>query len=125
MNYEADFVPCRSPRGRLALRREGAELVCLAAFDKGGALAELKRLPFTAGTVRYLKLQADPGGSPTAVTARLTNVRVIAGEVVGGLSGSELREGTRYWWWWIPCAAASFAAAFGLRRARRLGPEAG
>jgi hypothetical protein len=118
--YDAWSFPASGSRGRLAIRREKAELVCLGADRPAGELRELKRVPFTDRRVRYLKLHGDCGGSPTGLTARLSGIDVQAGAVVGGLTRRELDEATSYWWWWIPVAAAALAAAAYVRARKRL-----
>jgi hypothetical protein len=116
---EADVYPASGPRARLILRREKAEIVCLASDRPGAEARELKRVPFTDRRVRHLRLHASNGGSPTAVSGRLTGVRVTADEIVGGLTRSELAAGRGYWWWWVPVAAGSLLGAWVIRRYKR------
>jgi hypothetical protein len=117
--YEVNAFAASGPRGRLTIRREKAEVICLAADRPNGELQELIRLPFTARRVRYLKLHADCGGSPTGVTGRLADVTIRATEIVGGLTSQELRDERSYWWWWIPVAATALAGAAYVRARRR------
>jgi hypothetical protein len=123
--FGADVYPTSGPRARLVLRREKAEVVCLASDRPGVEPRELKRVPFTDRRVRYLRLHASNGGSPTPVTGRLTGVRVKADEIVGGITRTELAAVRSYWWWWIPVAAGSLAAAWVVRRYRRRDSEPG
>lgn len=117
--YEAWTIPTTGNQGRLVIRREKGDVVCLAADKPASELREVKRIPFTDKRIRYLKLHADCGGSPTGVTARLTNVRVRADEVVGGLSQTELDSGWSFSWAWVPVTIACGVAAYWLRVKRR------
>lgn len=119
--FEADVYPATGNRARLVLRREKAEVVCLAADRPGAELRELKRVPFTDRRVRHLRLHASNGGSPTTLTVRLTGVRVRADEIIGGLTQAELDAPRSYWWWWILVAAVAFGGAWAARRRRRAG----
>jgi hypothetical protein len=119
MKYTSHSFPASGPRGRLVIRREKAEVICLASDRPTGELQELMRLPFTHGLVRYLKLHADSGGSPTRVAGRLTGVEIRAGEIAGGLTRQEAPEGWSYWWWWIPVTLTALGAAAIIRSRRR------
>lgn len=118
--YETETFPATGTRARLVLRREKDEVVVFAGDKPGGAVRELKRIPFTERRVRYLRLHASNGGSQSAITARLTNVQVRADEIVGGLTQTELAAARSYWWWWMPVAGVAFGAALVVRRHRRV-----
>jgi hypothetical protein len=91
MDYKAVGVfKTTAKNGKLALKREKGEIVCLASEDKG-ALKELCRVEFTEGTVRQIRLYADPGGSPTAMNAWIGHVKIHAQEITGGFPKMEKR----------------------------------
>lgn len=123
--YEGHGFPvsAAASRGRLVLRREKKELVCLAADVPDGEPRELKRLAFTDRPVR-LKLHADTGGSPTGLVGRFWGVRVTADEIAGGLTRAQLADQRSYWWWWVPVSLGAAGAAWVLRRRRRARTEA-
>jgi len=89
-------VPTSAKKGRLIIRRERAELICLAA-DGSAEPRELTRVDFTDTTMRPLRLYAEPGQSPTVVDARIGNVVVRAEEITGGVPKRE-EEGGIGWW---------------------------
>jgi hypothetical protein len=118
------FVPAKSKRGRLGLRRVGKELIFLAADAPDAELEEVDRLPFTDRTVRAVRLFADDGGSATAVDVRLKDIAIRAEEISGGLPQNE--QGTSAWWWLgalIPAAAVGLV--FWRWRASRHSPDEG
>ncbi|HKI37076.1 MAG TPA: hypothetical protein VKA46_34805 [Gemmataceae bacterium] len=117
LQYETTFFPTSSRSGRLLLRREKAEAVGLVADGPGEPPRELCRVPFTGGTVRSVRLFADPGGSPTALDARLSGVVVRAEEITGGVPKREARG--RGGWWLLGAAALAVVAALSLLVARR------
>jgi hypothetical protein len=94
-------------QGRLVVRRKKAELTFLVADGPGEELRELCRVPFTAGTVRKLLVNADSGGSPTAVDVRVGGLVVRAEEVAGGIPQRESRG--RGWWLVLPAAGVVVA----------------
>jgi hypothetical protein len=114
---EYRFVPATAKRGRLGLRREKNELVFLTADTPAGELQEIGRLPFTDGTIRVVRLFADPGGSPTAVEVRLRDIAVRAEEVTGGIPASE--QPRSHWWWLLAVLPAGGVLALGVWQARR------
>jgi hypothetical protein len=116
--YETTYYPSSAKAGRLALRREKAEVVCLVADAPGQEVRELCRVPSVAGTVRQVRLFADPGGSKAAVDARLTQVRVTAAEITGGVPAREARGGAGWWVTGLGCSAAA-VALLAVRRRRR------
>jgi hypothetical protein len=114
--YETTHYPTQTKNGRLAMRREQAELVCLAADGPKEPLRELTRVAFTEGTVRPVRLFADRGGSPTALDAWLGRLHVKAAEIAGGAPRTEAGDGIG---WWPAAAAVPVVAAAGLLLARR------
>ncbi|HJT78067.1 MAG TPA: hypothetical protein VJ739_12760 [Gemmataceae bacterium] len=93
---EYQVVPTKARQGRIGLRREGKELVFLAADDPKAEPEEIGRLPFTERTIQAVRLFADAGGSPTAVDVRLHEVTVRAEETTGGVPKGEVRAS--HWW---------------------------
>jgi hypothetical protein len=116
MKYETQFVATKAKTGRLVLRREKADLVLLTA-DQKAEPAERFRVPFTAGTVRTVRLYADCGGSATPVDGRVTSFRVKAEEMTGGIP--ERERDPVAWWVYAAAAAVAVVAAVGLHRALR------
>jgi hypothetical protein len=78
----------KAKTGRLALRREKAEIICLCA-DGDDTLEELCRVPFTKDSIRKVRLFVDPGGEPNYVDARFTQIRFRAEEIEGDIPESE------------------------------------
>jgi hypothetical protein len=117
--YETAYHPSAARAGRLVLRREKAAVVCLAADGPAAELRELCRVPFVPDTVRQVRVFADPGGSKTAVDVRLTQVRVRAAEIAGGVPTFDPRHGTG-WWWVAGGGCATAAAVLVIHRRRRL-----
>jgi len=117
VHNEVAFLATKAQRGTLILRREKAEILCLASEKEGEDPAEVGRFPFTDTTVRKIRLLADPGGSPTGMDARLFDFKARAEEITGGTPERELAGG---WGWWITIGAVlAFALAFlGYRRRR-------
>jgi hypothetical protein len=108
------------PDGRLMLRRVKDEMICLASNNKG-ELQELDRFPFTPGTIRILRIYANPGASPTTgLDLRLGNFRLRAGEITGGFP---VRERRGAFPWWLVSGTSFLAVAAGgwliARRQRR------
>ncbi len=64
-------------KGQLIIRREQANLVCLAA-DEGKEPELLCTIPFTEGSIRKVLLFVDPGGSATPVDVALSQIRIKA-----------------------------------------------
>ncbi|MCI0684532.1 MAG: hypothetical protein L0Y71_20665 [Gemmataceae bacterium] len=92
------FEPSKAKKGKLALRRENDELVCLAANNLKEELRELCRIPFTKTTIRKTRLFADQGTSPTFLDTKITAFRVQAEEITGGIP---LRDQKFAWGWWL------------------------
>ncbi len=118
--HETTYYATRAESGRLALRRKGNELICLAADGEAVTLQELSRVPFSAGTVRTFRIFADPGGSPstTSVDAQESNVRVRAAEITGGIPKLE-KTGSHGWWLALAAGALTTVALLIIRRKKR------
>jgi hypothetical protein len=114
--YDGSNYPAKAKTGRLILRRENKDVICLAADGPQEEPRELCRLPFTADTIRQVRLFADPGDSHTTVDARLTQAQVRAVEIAGGLPKYEPPRQWG-WWWWAGggCAIALAGTVLGLR----------
>ena len=59
--YETTYYPSAAKAGRLILRREKAEVICLAADGPQAEPRELVRLPFSPATVRKVRIYRRPG----------------------------------------------------------------
>lgn len=116
--YETTHHPSTAKTGRLVLRREKAEVICLGADGPTAGPKELARLPFVNATVRQVRVFADPGGSDTAVDVRLTQVKVRAEEIAGGVPKLEPSTGFNWWLAGGGCLAATVAVV-AIRRKRR------
>jgi hypothetical protein len=117
VRYElAHFSPTRAKSGRLLLRREKTELVCLAADDIRSEPRELCRIPFTDATVRPVRLFADTGGSPTGLDARLSMILLRGDEVATGLVKHD--QGGGMGWWLAGGGVIIAAAVLVIRRMR-------
>lgn len=114
--YDTTFHPAKAKFGRLSLRREKAEVVCLVADGPSEHLKELARLPFTVGTVRPLRVFADAGGSPTPVDVRVTAMSVRADELAGGIP--EIGRAGDWWPAGVAASVAVLAGAWWWRRRR-------
>jgi hypothetical protein len=99
MREEERFVPAKERRGRMGLRREGKELVFLAADGPKAELAEIERLPFTAENIRAVRVYADPGGSPTAVDVQVSEMQARAEQIARGVPRRPESPGWGHWWW--------------------------
>jgi hypothetical protein len=108
--YESTYHPSAAKAGRMVLRREKADVVCLAADTPQGELKELCRVPFSPATVRQVRMFADNGGSHTTVDVRLTNLEVRAREIAGGLPKYQPPRPWG-WWWWAGGGLIALAAA--------------
>ena len=94
-----------SKKGRLIIRREKKEIVCLVADKPTEEPRELARVPFSTGTIKQIRLFADTGGSPTDLDARLANLQVttVTEEITAGTPRSEERIA---WGWWLTVLGA-------------------
>ncbi|HTU23036.1 MAG TPA: hypothetical protein VMG10_33680 [Gemmataceae bacterium] len=113
------FVPAASRQGRIGLRRVKNELIFLSADALDGPLQEIDRLPFTERTIRAVRVFADPGGSPTALDTRMSNIEIRAEEIALGVPRRE--QTTRSWGWvgTIVVAVGGVVAFWAWRRKRR------
>lgn len=114
---EAAFQPTKAKRGSLILKREKAELVCLASEKADEEPAEVGRFPFTDTTVRKIRLFADPGGAPNAIDARLFDFKARAEEITGATPERELAGG--YGWWLTVGALLAVGVGYLIHRRRR------
>jgi hypothetical protein len=103
---EYRFVKTESKRGRIALRRTKKELIFLASDSPTGSLQEIDRLPFTDTAIRAVRFFADPGGSATAVDARLRDIEMRAEEITGDIPRSEATTSSGWMWLAVPGGAA-------------------
>ncbi len=118
MHYDGRHYPTQMNRGRLVLRREKKELICLVEDEPHGERHELYRVPFTDRTVRKVRIFADPGGSPTKLEARLANLTFRAEEIAGGIPQRE--QNTSGWWLLLVFGTGvSIALSFWFWRIRR------
>jgi hypothetical protein len=117
MQWDTKHFPTKATLGRLVIRREKDELVCLAADGPKGEPRELHRQPFTTATVRQVRLFADAGGSPTAMDVRLSRLRVRAEEITGGFPTAE-KPRQIPWWLIVALGFAGVAVALFLVRRR-------
>jgi hypothetical protein len=81
-------IPTKAKSGRLVLRRESREIVCLTA-DGAGELEERCRIPFSNGTVRKVRIFADPGNASTSLDASLSKIAIKAEAISGQIPLSE------------------------------------
>lgn len=114
------FLPAASTRGRIGLRRVKDTLIFLRADAPTDPLTEFDRLPFTDRPIRAVRVFADPGGSPTALDVRVSQIEIRAEEIGAGNLRSEDRPGVRRWLWLaIPAASGAFGYWFWRTRRRR------
>jgi hypothetical protein len=116
VDYKTQYFYSKATRGRLVLRREKGELICLTADGPKGELEERCRVDYPDGTVRQVRFFADTGGSPTALDARLGQIRVRADEVTGGFPRSEQPRAIP---WWLIVAVSLLIVAIALFFVRR------
>jgi len=76
-SWDTMIFPTKADKGRLVLRRVGAELTFLV--EEGTVYAELLRTPWVTGPIPRLRLNADQGGTAvTPVNVLLTDFTVRA-----------------------------------------------
>jgi hypothetical protein len=97
VKYDTTHIPTKATRGRLVVRREGGELICLALDGAKGEPRELHRMPFPKTTLRQVRIYADAGGSLTAVDVRLSQVRIRAEEITGGFPRGDQPMSLPWW----------------------------
>jgi hypothetical protein len=114
-----ELEPTKARSGRLVLRREQAEVICLVGDGDKEPLRELHRYEFTTGPIRKVRLCADTGGSPTAMDVRLGELRIRAEQITGGIPLREVEGG---WVWWLTGLAVLVLAAVGYWLWRRRRP---
>ena len=81
----------------MMIKREKKDLLCLVADTPDGEFRELRRIPFTDAGIRKVRVFADTGGSTAPMDARISNIRIQAEEITGGLPKRE--RGTSWAWW--------------------------
>ena len=101
---EYKLVESKDLWGRMGIRRIKKELVFVATLTPGGEPEEIGRMPFTDRTIRPLRLFADPGGSPTAIDVRISQLDVRAEEITGGATVIGPKSYSRWWWLAAPLA---------------------
>jgi hypothetical protein len=104
LEEEYKLVEAKAPWGRMGIRRIKKELIFLATLTPGGDPEEIGRMPFTDRTIRPVRLFADPGGSPTAIDVRITQLDVRAEELTGGAAVIGPKSYSRWWWLAAPLA---------------------
>jgi hypothetical protein len=111
MKYETTHTPSKAKAGRLVIRREKSDLICLVADDPRETPHEIGKVPFTDATVRKVRLFADSGGSPTTVDARISGFKARAEEITGAVPE---RDKPRPWGWYVTGFLAVCAAVGGF-----------
>jgi hypothetical protein len=97
-------------RGQLIIRREQANLVCLAAYE-GQEPDVLCTVPFTEGSIRKVLLFVDPGESTTPVDVALSQIRIKAEKHA---TEPKRLDPQGMSWWIIVLIVAAVAALGGL-----------
>lgn len=113
--YASTPTPTKALRGRLALRRAGAELTLLAA-ERGAPLAELKKLPFGPDPVYQIRLFADTGGADLTIDARFSNI-VIKADAISGAAVPP--AGGWRWTTWLLLGSVGVLALYTFLAVRR------
>jgi len=116
MNNNEPF-PSKATKGMLILKRQGAEVVCLASEKLDEEPAELCKVPFTDKTVNKVRLYADPGGAPNAVDGKLVDLKIRAEEITGTTPQRD-REGGGFWAIVGTLAVVALAGGWYYRRRR-------
>jgi hypothetical protein len=113
--YDGTHHPTTAKTGRLVLRREKKEVICLVSDTPQEEPHELARMPFPQDSIK-VRLVADNGGSHTTVDARLNELRIRGFEIVGGIPKYEPPKPWG-WWWWAGLGLMGFATVgvVGLR----------
>lgn len=97
MGYKSTTFPTGSKMGKLMLRREGKDILFFVA-DRSPKYREIQRMEFTDGTIRKMRIYADPGKSPAEFDFRLSQLKVKAEEATGGIPE---KERSSNWWIWV------------------------
>ena len=109
MKQQIKIVSTKSISGKIGLKREKNDLIFLAAESPTADLIELHRFPFTDETIRSVRFFGDPGGSPTSLEVRLTDMTISAEEITGGIPKRELNA---FPWHWPAIGAATLLGGF-------------
>ncbi|MCI0680519.1 MAG: hypothetical protein L0Y71_00325 [Gemmataceae bacterium] len=125
MSNEEYFEPAKARKGKLAMRREKDEIVCLAANSPKEELRELCRLPFTERTIRKIRLFVDQGGSPTTLDIKFPEFCVRAEEITGGIPRRDQPFGWGRWLMWGGFAVVGTVLFILYRREKRAEREGG
>jgi hypothetical protein len=118
-DYKTEPTTTDLKKGMLVLRRKKAVITCLAT-GSDGSLEEIRdKIPFTAASVRKVRLFADPGGAPNALEAQLIDLRIQADEILSDIP--EYERNSRLWWWLTAGGLILVVAAgyYGYRRWQR------
>jgi hypothetical protein len=95
--YDDQFFVTDVKQGKLVLRREKNELICLTS-DGTGELQDLcPKFLFNSGTVRRVLMFADPGGASTNMDARLSQIHLRAEEITTSRPKSEASSSIGWW----------------------------
>jgi hypothetical protein len=96
--YDNEYFATNHKQGTMVLRRVKGELHCLTS-EGAGELRELCSVnPFPVETVRRVLFFADPGGAPTSMDARLTQIHLRAEEITTDIPRSETAGSSLVWW---------------------------
>ena len=71
--------------GKLTLKREKDEVICLVADDYQKPEKELVRVPFTNRPIRVVRAFADNGGTQAEMDARIVGIKLSADQLTGGI----------------------------------------
>lgn len=77
--YAYDNLPSKSKAVRLGVRRQGNEVLLLAADGPTEPLVETRRYAFTDRPTRALVIYTTTGGSDLPLSARVSDVKLLAG----------------------------------------------
>jgi hypothetical protein len=106
--YDTSQYPSPAKIGRLVLKREKSEIVCLVADNLKDQPHEISRLAYTDGPVRQVRFFADPGGVPATVDATLSGIRFKADAISGDLPRQQESHALA---WWLTMTAIGMTAA--------------
>lgn len=93
---QSRFFLGRGETGKLSLKRDKDEVVCLISDDFNAPLKEIDRVPFPHRTIRVFRAFADNGGTSEEVDGRIVGIKITADSVTGGIPDPESSG-----WGWI------------------------